>query len=442
MRSRRATIISVSLGVAVLIVATVAAIQWRSASQKTTAVGYFANANGIFVGDEVRILGVAVGSIDKIEPQPDAAKITFSFDAQYPVPADARAAILSPSLVTARALQLAPAYTGGPKMAGGAVIPRDRTAVPVEWDELKAQLEKLTDSLQPTTPGGPNSFGELINTAADNLRGEGDDARDTLIKLSQATSVLGDHTTDIFSTVRNTQLLVSGLRSSSDLLADFNDNLAGITSILSNSPDEVADATVTLDGAVTDLRVFIADNGEALGVTLDRLASITTMLNDSRGELKQILHIAPTLMSNFPNAYQPAQGALTGALAFTNFANPTDFICSAIQAASRENHEQAAKLCTQYLYPLIKDRGKNFLPLGFNPIVGAVARPNEITYSEDWLRPGAPPPGVQPPQDQGPLAVGTPLPAETLAPAGASPSPTPTDPSEGLQGLLVPGGTP
>ncbi len=112
---------------------------------RTNVVGYFDNSNGIFVGDDVRILGVPVGKIDKIEPQPDRVKITFWYDSKYKVPADAKAVILSPTLVTARAIQLTPAYTGGPVMADDAVIPQDRTAVPVEWDDFRQQLEKLTD---------------------------------------------------------------------------------------------------------------------------------------------------------------------------------------------------------------------------------------------------------------------------------------------------------
>ena len=155
----------------------------------------------------------------------------------------------------------------------------DRTAVPIEWDDFRQQLEKLTDSLQPTTPGGPSAVGEFVNTAADNLRGNGDTARDTVIKLSQAVSALGDHSTDIFSTVRNLQLLVSALSSSSDLLAAFNTNLADVTTVLSNSPDEIADATKGLDGAVNDLRGFVADNREGLGVTVDHLNAVTTALN-------------------------------------------------------------------------------------------------------------------------------------------------------------------
>ncbi|WP_273736059.1 virulence factor Mce family protein [Mycolicibacterium septicum] len=418
--------IASALSVILVVAITVVATPWWDRLRDNTFTAYFANTNGLYTGDEVRILGVAVGTVESIEPQPDAAKVTFTVDRQYPVPADVQAAILSPSLVSARALQLVPAYESGPKLADGAAIPRERTAVPVEWDDLRQQLEKLTDSLQPTTPGGPSAVGEFVNSAADNLRGQGDTARDTVIKLSQAVSALGDHSTDIFSTVRNLQLLVSALTSSSDLLASFNTNLADISTVLSNSPDEVANATQALDVAVNDLRGFVAENREGLGVTFDRLNAITTALNDSRADVKQVLHIAPTVFQNFMNIYQPAQSAVTGILAPVNFANTVQFICSAVQAASRKDWEQSAKLCVQYLAPIIKNRQYNFPPLGINPFVGASARPNEITYSEDRLNPHLPPAAPAPPP----------------APAESQPAPIQTDPALGLGGLMLPGGTP
>jgi phospholipid/cholesterol/gamma-HCH transport system substrate-binding protein len=421
----------VILAVAIVVVAT----PWGRHVARNTYVAYFSNTNGLYAGDEIRILGVAVGTVDKIEPQPNSAKVTFSVDRQYQVPAEAKAAILSPSLVSARAIQLVPAYSGGPTLADGASIPIERTAVPIEWDDLRRQLEKLTDTLQPTTPGGVSTLGEFINTTADNLRGQGDTARDTVIKLSQAASALGDHAGDIFSTVRNLQLLVSALSSSSDLLASFNTNLADVTTVLSNSPNEIANATHGLDGAVNDLRGFVADNREGLGQTFDHLNAITTALNDSRGDIKQALHIAPTVFSNFTNIYQPAQSAITGILAPVNFADTVQFICSSIQAASREGAEQSAKLCTQYLAPIIKNRQYNYPPLGINPFVGTVARPNEITYSEDRLNPHLPPaaPAPAPPPTDA---------AEALAAEAAVPPATPTDPGQGLVGLMVPGGSP
>ncbi|UXA05186.1 virulence factor Mce family protein [Mycobacterium sp. SMC-2] len=406
---------------------------WKGV-EKNTYSAYFAESNGLFVGDEIRILGVAVGVVDKIEPQPSSSKVTFSVDKQYPVPADARAAILSPSLVTSRAIQLVPAYSGGPKLSPGASIPLSRTAVPVEWDDFRKQLEKLTDALQPTAPGGVNSVGEFINSAADNLRGQGDTARDTIIKLSQAISALGDHADDIFSTVRNLQLLVSALYSSSDLLASFNQNLASVTTALTNSPDEVANAVKGLDGALADLRDFLAENREAVGTTFDRLGSITTALNDSRADIKQILHVVPTVFQNFMNIYQPAQSAMTGILALNNFADIPQWICSSIEAAARARLDRVSKLCLQYVNPIIKNRIYNYIPVGINPFVGTQARPNEITYSENSLRPGY----TSPPE-------ATPPPADTAPPPGEA---APTAPNTGLsstqvlQNLMLPTGAP
>ncbi|MCX2933680.1 virulence factor Mce family protein [Mycobacterium sp. CVI_P3] len=424
------------IGLAIALVLTLVgglAVTLRSVGQadRVHVVAYFANSDGIYAGDEVRILGVPVGRIDRIEPQPHRAKITFWYDGSYQVPADAKAAILSPSLVAVRAIQLTPAYTGGPVLRDNSVIGQERTAVPVEWDDFRQQLQKLTDTLQPTQPGGVSTLGAFVNTAADNLRGQGANIRDTLVKLSQAFSALGDHSKDIFSTVKNVSTLVSALQDSGQLMRQLNQNLAAVTALLSNDPNEVGNVLSDMSAVIGDVTSFLANNRESLGATADKLASVTTALNQSLDDLKQTLHVAPTAIQNFVNIYQPAQGTLSGVLAVNNFANPIQFLCSAVQAASRLGAEQASKLCVQYLAPIIKNRQYNFPPLGENAIVGASARPNELTYSEDWLRPDyVPPPAAQPPQAVAPQTDSSPLPAEAR----------PTEPAAGLQGIMVPSG--
>ena len=438
--------------IAVLLGGIVAVVRSAAGVGRTTVIGYFANSTGLYNGDDVVVLGVPVGKIEKIEPQPDHMRITFWFNDKYKVPADVKAAILSPSLVTPRSIQLTPAYTGGPVLADHAVIPQQRTAVPVEYDDFRQQLEKLTQVLQPTAPGGTRPLGEFINTAADNLRGQGPDIRNTVIELSQAISVLGDHSNDVFSTVKNLSVLVSALHDSSDLLQHLNQNLAAVTGLLANDPNEVANAVRNLNDVVGDVRSFVAENREALGATTDKLASVTQAVNDSLGDVKQLLHTAPTAFQNFLNIYQPAQGTLTGALAFNNFANTIQFLCGAVEAASRLGAKESAKLCVQYLAPIIKNRQVNFPPLGENLFVGAAARPNEITYSEDWLRPDYVPPHPDSPPTQGdsaPPAAG-PAPADTPPPAADAPPPAadapppaqaaPTNPADGLRGMMVPSG--
>ncbi len=398
-----AGVVLVVLGVGGLLVA--AGVSDRIS--RTVVTAYFENANGIYPGDQVQILGFPVGKIEKIEPQPERAKITFWVNSKYRIPAGASAAIISPSLVTARAVQLTPVYTSGPTMESGAVIPENRTAVPVEFDDLREQLQKLTDALQPTEPGEVSTLGAFINTSADNLRGQGANIRRTVIELSQALSILGDQSKNVFGSVKNLSILVSALSDSTDLMRQLNQNLAAVSGVLADDPDEIAYAIRDLNTAVTDVQDFVSDNRERVGIASDRLAEIAQALGDSSADLKQALHIFPTTLVNYANIYQPAQGAVTGALAGTNFSNPINFLCGAIQAASRMNAEQSAKLCVQYLAPIVKNRQYNFLgPLGFAPLVGTAARPNEITFSEDWMRPDFVPPAPAPqPQATSPDAA-------------------------------------
>jgi len=423
-RLRNARLLLATVLVLVLVASVFVAVRATRQVARTRVIAYFDNSTGLFPGDDVRVLGVPVGKVDQIEPQPERVKITFWFDDKYKVPADAKAAILSPQLVTGRAIQLTPVYTGGPTMQDGALIPQDRTAVPVEWDDVRTQLQRLAELLQPTAPGGVSTLGALIDTSADNLRGQGANIRDTVIKLSQALSALGDHSKDIFSTFKNLSTLVSALRDSADLLEQLNRNLAAVTSLLADDPNEVGRAAEDLNSVVGDVASFAADNREVLGTASDKLASITKALVDSLDDIKQTLHIGPTVLQNFNNIYEASNGALTGALAVNNFANPVGFLCGAIQAASRLGGEQAAKLCVQYLAPIVKNRQYNFPPLGENFFVGPQARPNEVTYSEDWMRPDYVPPA----------APGPPVAAE--APAGT----VPTNPAAGLPGLMMPPG--
>ncbi|TGD87893.1 MCE family protein [Mycolicibacterium sp. CH28] len=424
--------------VSVMALSLFVALRSSGAIGKTRLTAFFESSTGLYPGDQVRILGVPVGEIETIEPQPQRAKITFWIDDKYAVPATARAVVLSPSLVTARAIQLTPAYTGGARLPNNAVIPLERTSVPVEWDDLRTQLQRLTQTLQPAEPGGVSTLGAFVNTVADNVRGQGASIRDTVKKLSQSLSILGDHSGDIFGAVRNLAILVSALHDSTDLMRSLNANFAAVTALLSNDPDEVGRAVSDLRAAVGDVQSFVAANREAVGITSDKVSEVAGALGESIDDIKQALHLMPTTLSNYVNIYQPAQGAVTGVLAGTNFSNPINFICGAIQAASRLGAEQSAKLCVQYLAPIIKNRQyNNLLPLGFNMGVGAQARPNEVTYSEDWLRPDFVPPAAPAPPAQTPSNPAAESPPTDTNPADRKP----TDSSTGLAGLMVaPGG--
>ena len=102
-----------------------------SDEERKTLTASFDRAVGLYEKSDVRILGVRVGEVTKIVPEGDDVRVEMEYDAKYEIPAEAKALVVAPSIVSDRYVQLTPVYTGGEVMASGAVLDKDRTAVPV-----------------------------------------------------------------------------------------------------------------------------------------------------------------------------------------------------------------------------------------------------------------------------------------------------------------------
>ncbi|WP_297626592.1 MCE family protein [Nocardia sp.] len=383
------------LAIVCLIVGVVAAgVCWQLYQRATTknAVAYFENTNGLFAGDRVKILGVDVGTIDSIDPHGDRMRVKFHYDSQYRLPAGAKAVILSQSLISARAIQLTPAYTGGAELADGGEIPLERTAVPVEWDDLRKQLQSLAESINPTPDNKAGALGDFVNSAANALSGKGDQINDTLTKLSNAMTTMSDGRDDLFATIRNLQAFMTALSASDSEIVRLNQNVASVSGALDGTDQALAQALQGVDAMSSRLEKFVADNKDGATKSVSDLAAVTKSLNDVRPNIEQLLHVAPTAIQNFYNIYNPAQGSFTGALAVTQFSNPVQFICGAIQSAGQLGAAEAAKLCVSQLAPVLRLLQMNYPPVGVNAVSGLSVRPEQIDYSEQWLRGTAPTP--------------------------------------------------
>ncbi len=372
----------------------------RSGSGSTEITAEFTSATGIYEGDDVKVLGVRVGTVGAIDPEPSKVRITMRIDDDVPVPADAEALIVSQSLVAARFIQLTPPYDGGPRLHDGDVIPVQRTGVPVEWDDITASLAELTDALGPSDgdpataaagdQDGQGSLASVITRAAGMVDGRGAAFKASMVELSHALSTLANGREDMFAIVRNLQVFVSALRSSSEQITSFNRNLAGVTDVLDDNRDLLGSALGNLDGALADVRGFVERNGDLLTEDLTEIGDVTQVLSDKSAELAGILHQAPTQMSNFYNIYKPAQGSMTGVLSVPNFANPIQFLCGSIAGAARANSAEASRLCKEYLGPFLSTLKMNYPDLLLNPVTGVFADPGQVVYSEPGLEDSVP----------------------------------------------------
>jgi phospholipid/cholesterol/gamma-HCH transport system substrate-binding protein len=390
----------------------------------TTISAMFPTATAIYSGDEVRVAGVKVGSIDSIEPVGTQTKMVMKVDHGIFVPADAKAVIVAQNLVAARYVQLTPAYrSSGPKMADGAVIPMDRTAVPVEWDDVKQQLERLATDLNPTENMSTSSVGKFIDSAANALDGNGDKLRQTLTELSGVGRVFAEGSGNFVGIIKNLQVFVTALRDSNEQIVAFNDRLATLTSVLDGSKSDLDAALTNLSAAVTEVQRFVAGVRNQTAEQLEGLRDITQTLVDRKMDLEQVLHVTPSAFANAYNIYDPDTGSPRGAFSIPNLSNPMQFICGMIGATENTTAPETAKLCNDYLGPALRLLNLNYIPIPINPFLAKSASPHNIVYADPKLAPEGEGGAPRTPENVPSVSAYTGLDGDVPLPLGMGPRP-------------------
>ncbi|MCK0175462.1 MCE family protein [Mycolicibacterium sp. F2034L] len=432
-RTRLTKVLAVAL--AALLVGGVAVVLRQTVLAPRHLTAHFTSATSIYPGDEVRVAGVQVGTIESITPAGDQAVFELAVDRNVPIPADAKAIIVAQNLISARYVQLTPAYEdSGPVLADGAVIGIDRTAVPVEWDEVKEQLTRLATELGPTGDVSTTSVSRFIDSAANAMEGNGEKLRETIAQLSGVGRILADGSGDIVAVIKNLQIFVSALRDSNVQIVQFQDRLATVSSVVDGSRADMDSALTHLAEAVGEVRRFVEGSRNQTAEQLQRLSAITQNLVDNKSDLENVLHVAPNAIGNGYNIYNPDTGTMIGGFAMGNFANPVQLICSSIGAVRNATAPETAKICAEYLGPALRLLNFNYLPMPFNAYLKKAPSPGNLIYSDPSVAPGGT--GGSPDQVETPPAV------SAYTGAGDVPPPPGWGTPPGPPGAYAPNGLP
>jgi phospholipid/cholesterol/gamma-HCH transport system substrate-binding protein len=414
--------VALAIMLAALLVAGAAAAVRATVLRPKTITAYFSSATAIYPGDDVRVAGVKVGTIAAIRPEGQQAVVTLAVDHAVPIPAQAKAVIVAQNLIAARYVQLTPAYeTSGPTMSDGAIIPVERTAVPVEWDEVKDQLMRLATDLGPRPGANGTSVSRFIDSAATALDGNGHKLRDMLAQLSGIARILATGSGNVIDTIKNLQIFVTALRDSNTQIVQFEGHLATLTSVLNNSRTDLDAALTDLSSAVGDVQQFIADTRDKTSEQISRLASVTQNLVDHKTDLENVLHVAPNAIANQYNIYNPDSGAPVGSFVFNNMSDPLQFYCEGIGAIENATGAETSKLCALYLGPTLRVINFNYLPIPTNPVLTKSPSPGNLIYSEPNLAPGGSGPKPGPPETPPAISAYTGLNGDMAPPAGYVP---------------------
>ncbi|WP_406044912.1 MCE family protein [Micromonospora sp. NBC_00898] len=307
---------------------TVGVVLWRHEPPQRRVVAYFTKAVGVYPGSDVRVLGVRVGEVEAVTPQGRTVRVELRYDPAVDVPADAQAVIVPPSVVSDRYVQLTPAFTGGSALADGAQIPVERTAAPMEIDDIYQALDEFNRTLGPEGANRDGALSDLVATSRANLEGNGGNLHDTLDGLSRALTTLADGRQDLFGSVANLQRLTTALARSDQQVRGFNQQLADVAEQLAGEKEELAAALRNLSAALAEVTTFVKQNRTALTSNVAALTDITNVLVRQQQAVIDILDVAPLAVDNLSLAYNPRSGTLDTRDNALGPYDPATFVCS------------------------------------------------------------------------------------------------------------------
>lgn len=289
----------------------VAALWWIfSGTGLDRATVLFSRAVGVYSGSDVRLLGVRIGQVESVTPRGEQVEVTLTYDGSAPIAADTDVVVIAPSVVADRYVQFSKPARGGPRLVNGATIGVDRSATPVELDELYASLDTLTKALGPDGANKNGALSDLLTTGANNLRGNGTAFHDSVKQLSELARTLAGNSGDLFTTVRELQRFTSMLADNDAQVTKVNQQLSSVSGTLAANRDELASALRSLGSALGDIQGFLKDNRALIKSNVDKLAVTTQTLVDQRASLAETLETAPLAAVNLLQTIDPATGAL------------------------------------------------------------------------------------------------------------------------------------
>lgn len=296
---------------------------------------HFARTVGLYKHSDVRILGVRIGQVTAIKPEGRTVRVEMEYDPKYKLPADAKAVVVSPSIVSDRYVQITPVYQGGEALPASFEMPADRTAVPVELDQIYSALDQLNQDIGPNGANRNGALSDLLHVGAQNLKGNGQLLNTTLADLSQAVATLSTSREDLFSTVDNLQDFTTTLANSDRTVRQFNTDLADVAAQLSGERQDLATAIRELSVALGEVATFVRENKSDLTANVKDLASVTSVLVKQKRALEEFLDNSATALSNLQLAYNPKSGTLDTRDNNSNQTTPQGLVCGLLTAAGQ-----------------------------------------------------------------------------------------------------------
>jgi phospholipid/cholesterol/gamma-HCH transport system substrate-binding protein len=249
----------------------------------------FSSASELAKGNQVRIAGVVVGKVTKVEfYHRDHARVTFKVDKDVPLTQDSRANIRFLNLIGDRYMSLSEGERGAQRLHSGATLPMSRTTPALNLTALFNGFQPLFQALR------PEDVNKLSLNLVRVLQGEGGTVQELLANTASLTNSLADRDQLIGEVITNLSTLMATVDDHHQELNDlvislrswFGD-LAKDRKVIGSSLKNISELTETVADLLTRSRPLLKkdvaqlrrlftilakpENKQYLALTLDKL---------------------------------------------------------------------------------------------------------------------------------------------------------------------------
>jgi phospholipid/cholesterol/gamma-HCH transport system substrate-binding protein len=270
-------------------------------SSGKTIYAQFSTAAGVFVGNDVGVLGVPVGKVTAVTPEGQYVLVTMQVNSDQPIPAGATAVVVSRSVATDRYVELTPVYTGGAQMPDGATIKVDRTQTPVEFDQVLTTIGNFADQIS-GTGAQKNAISRFLGAQSTALAGRGELINRAITSLGAAVNGISAQRSNATSTLVALDKLTSTLATNQGTIREFVQQVSKASALLAAERTNFKDAISSATKMISVVAQFAKDNRAQITQAVNQTNSVLRTVIAKKTQVAEILRTLPLATENLQRA--------------------------------------------------------------------------------------------------------------------------------------------
>lgn len=272
------------IGLTLIILIIAVGLQPATISQWATALRYqalFTEAGGLTAGNEVMMSGMTVGAVSDISLREGKVLVDFVVDSRFHLGSSSTAHIRTRTLLGERVLTVE--SIGSATQPTNDVIPVTRTSSPYSLNDA---VNELTTNTAGTNTADLNHALDALTATLDQIAPQLGPTFDGFTRLSKSLNSRDVVLRELLDNTRDvTGVLSERSRQLNTLILDAN----ALIEVLNDRREAIVNLLTSVSTVSRELSGLVADNEQALAPALEKLNSVTEVLQKNRDNIAAAL---------------------------------------------------------------------------------------------------------------------------------------------------------